>query len=292
MSQAPTDVPSLFDLTTPDEGQSEEERWLAEVWDKEIAPQYSGPHRKLLLRDLHLPPRAQVLVAGCATGAIIPRLLKGMENTDQGRIIALEARAALLNRARIRTADCDPRRVFLRSEPLQSLKFADNVFDVVVSNLVWLDLADPGSALREFFRVLTPQGRLLLGFPAQGTFQEIFDFFAEVTLKHELPTVQRNLDALRRRCFPAATEIHNALEAIGFGDVTHAEEEHQLTFASGQAFVDSALVRGLFGPRWHEAAGEQTDMLLARTQETIDTYYDGEPCTVQLVAAMASGVKP
>jgi SAM-dependent methyltransferase len=292
MSQTPTGAPSLFDLTDPNEGQSEEERWLAEVWDEEIVPHYSGPHLELLLRGLHLPPRAQVLVAGCDTGSIIPGLLKQMETTDQGRIIALEERVALLNKARIRTADCDPRRVFLRSEPLQSLKFADNVFDVVISNLVWLDLADPGAALREFFRVLTPQGRLLLAFPTQGTFEEVFDFFAEVTLKHELPAVQRNLDALRRRCFPAVVEIHHALEAIGFRDVTHDTEDSKISFSSGKAFIEAPLVRGLFEPRWREAAGEQTDMLLACTQETIDTYYDGEPYTVQLVAAMTSGIKP
>lgn len=280
------------EIALPGDEDSSFNRWLADVWDEEVEPPYGKLHWDLILQHLQMPLRPQVLVAGCATGAIIPALLRQMEPPDQGRVIALESQAALLHKARQRVAECDRRRVFLKGESMRRLRFADGVFDVVVSNLTWLDLPEPGVALEEFFRVLSPGGHVALGLPLSGTLQEIYDLFAEVALKYDLPDVHRGLEALMKRRHPEESEARALLEGVGFGDVTVWTQEHEMSFTSGQEFFDSVLIRALFEPRWRKVAGELADPLFAYTRETIDTYFTGEPFLVRLVAGCICGVRP
>jgi SAM-dependent methyltransferase len=275
-----------------DEAEGSFARWLADVWDDEIEPRFARQHWELLLEHLNLPPKPQVLVAGCSTGAIIPALLRHLPSTDQGRVIALEARGPLLAKARARVEDYDRRRVFLRGESLRKLKFAAGVFDVVVSSLAWLDLPEPEVALMEFFRVLIPGGQVALAFPMRGTLQEIHDLFAEVTLKYEMPEVHRRLEEQMKRRHPDEAEARQMLLDLGFQDVEVHSRELEMTFRPEEEFFSSALVRALFESRWRQAAGGDADELFRHTRAAITTYFGSEAFQVRLVAACLTGTRP
>jgi ubiquinone/menaquinone biosynthesis C-methylase UbiE len=105
-------------------------------------------------------PRSQrlhILDAGCGTGAAVAGYL-----ADYGRVTAFDAAPSALNycsRRRIRCLTC----ASVVSIPFRSA-FFDLVtsFDVLSERWVSNDLA----ALKEFYRVLAPGGRLLLRLPA------------------------------------------------------------------------------------------------------------------------------
>jgi SAM-dependent methyltransferase len=267
-------------------------RWLAEVWDEEIEPHFARRHWEPLIESLDLDPRAQVLVAGCSTGAVIAAILRKLTSRSQGRVIALEARGPLLEKARARVEELDRRRVFLRGEPMRTLRFAAGVFDVVVSSLAWLDLPEPGVALEEFHRVLVPGGEVALSLPLAGTFQEVYDLFAEVTLKYDLPEVQRRIEEQRLRRHPEPEAARMLLEGVGFRDVTIARAESDLTFGADGTFIESAVVQALFAPAWREAAGEHAAVLLRHTTAAIETYFGSEPFQVRVVAGRVRARKP
>jgi SAM-dependent methyltransferase len=267
-------------------------RWLADVWDDEVEPIYAGHLWNLILEHLEMPARPQILVAGCSTGAIIPALLRAMDPPNQGRVIALEAEGPMLEKARQRVAECDRRRVFLKGESMRKLKFADRVFDVVISNMSWLDLPEPGAALREFFRVLGPGGVVALGLPLRGTLQEVYDLFAEVALKHDLPDVHRVLEQQTKHMNPDEAEARRLLEGVGFQLVSVHSRDHEISFSSGRDFFESVLVKALFQPRWATVARNHIDALVEHTRSAIDTYYAGDPFLVRLVAGCVCGVKP
>lgn len=278
-------------LAKNEEVEEEYSKWLAEVWDETLEPLFARPHWELMLRNLQLPSAPQVLVAGCSTGAIVPALLRSM-GSGQGRVIALEAQGPLLAKARARLEDYDRRRVFLRGESMRKLRFADEVFDVVVSSLSWLELPEPGVALQEFFRVLAPGGTVALSLPLRGTLQEIYDLFAEVALKFELPEVHRNLEEQMKRHHPEMSEATGLLEGLGFVDVSVFSDEQEMAFPPDETFFGSGLVKALFENRWRLAAGDHTDRLFKHTQAAIDTYFASEPFQVRLVPGVVIGTKP
>jgi SAM-dependent methyltransferase len=266
--------------------------WLAEVWDEEIEPPFARRFWEMALEELTVPPKGQVLVAGCSTGAIIPVLFDQVVAAGQGRVIALEARGPLLAKARARVAELDRRRVFLKGESIRKLRFANEVFAAVVSSLSWMDLPEPGTALDEFYRVLVPGGQVTLAVPLEGTLQEIYDLFSEVALKYDLPDVSKALEAQRNERHPSDDDAKQLIEGVGFRDVTLRFEERSLTFSTGRAFFESVLVKALFEPRWREVAGEDTNDMFRYTREAIDTYFVGEPLTVGLIVGCLTGRKP
>jgi SAM-dependent methyltransferase len=266
--------------------------WLAEVWDEEIEPSYARRFWEMALASLQIPEKGQVLVAGCSTGAVIPALFEQIEVVGQGRVVALEARGPLLAKARARVAELDRRRVFLKGESIRKLRFADGVFSAIISSLTWMDLPEPGMALREFFRVLAPGGQVALGVPLEGTLQEIYDLFAEVALKYELPEVHKSLEQQRMRRNPSVTDAKGLLEGVGFVDVDVRHEEQTLAFSSGRRFFDSVLVKALFEPHWREVAGDAADHLFRSTREAIDTYFVGDPLSVAVVVGCIRGRRP
>ena len=267
-------------------------RWLAEVWDEEVEPPYARRFWEALLAALTLPERGQLLVAGCSTGALIPALYERLETAGQARIVALEARGPLLAKARARVAELDRRRVFLKGESLGRLRFADSVFAGVVSSLTWMDLPEPGLALEEFLRVLVPGGQLALAIPLEGTLQEVYDLFAEVALKYDMPDVARDLERESKRRHPSVIEARLLLEGVGFENIEVRSEPATLVFSTGRSFFDSVLVKALFEPRWRRIAGGSTDDLFRHTREAIDTYFVGEPLSVSLSVGVMTGHRP
>ena len=135
---------------------------LARVYDDEIAPIWGTRFGRLLLRDLAIPERSQVLDVSCGTGYPTVELLRRM--TDGSRIIAIDASSAMLDVARRKVEGLGPlgkKGVFFRTESaLPRLSFASDVYDVVVCNLGLADMPNAGAAVRDFARVAKIGGQV------------------------------------------------------------------------------------------------------------------------------------
>ena len=77
------------------------------------------------------------------------------------RVEAIEPDTAMLRHARERAAAA-PVPVKLTQAPVETLPFADEIFDCAVATLVFCSVTDPAGGLREIRRVLKPGGKLLL----------------------------------------------------------------------------------------------------------------------------------
>src|SRR6187397_2642722 len=110
---------------------------LARIYDEEIAPVWGARFGKMLLRNLSVPQKGQVLDISCGTGYPTVEILRRM--TEGSRLIAIDASSALLDVARRKIADLGPlgkKGVFFRTESaVPKLSFADEVYDLVVCNL-------------------------------------------------------------------------------------------------------------------------------------------------------------
>src|SRR4029079_4999421 len=96
--------------------------------------------------------------------------------------------------ARVRAGDELGRRLFLKQESVESLKFGNDVFTNVIGNLIDRATTDRGALLAEAARVLRPGGQLVLTMPLRGSFAEVVDLLREIALKHDLVAVSDRLD--------------------------------------------------------------------------------------------------
>ena len=93
--------------------------------------------------------RGRTLDVGCGTGRGLPRYSRDV------RLIGLDPAWDSLARARRRAP-----RVPLVQASAEALPFRDDVFDTVVSSLVFCTVPEPARGLAEVKRVLRPDGRL------------------------------------------------------------------------------------------------------------------------------------
>jgi len=132
---------------------------MATIWDRR-AKHYNfcegsdlrrGRHKQALFRDMV----GRVLFVGVGTGIDIRHFPLGQE------IIAIDISEEMLRRAEIRRREYQGVISFARMDAME-LCFADAHFNTVVTSCTMCSVPDPVRAFREFHRVLSPRGQLLM----------------------------------------------------------------------------------------------------------------------------------
>jgi ubiquinone/menaquinone biosynthesis C-methylase UbiE len=266
---------------------------LARIYDEEIAPVWGARFGKMLLRDLSVPERGQVLDVSCGTGYPTVEILRRM--SEGSRLIAIDASSAMLDVARRKIAELGPlgkKRVFFRTESaVPKLSFADDVYDLVVCNLGLPEMPSLEVALRDFARVAKRGGEVRCTLPLAASFQEFHDLYREVLIKHDKHEALDRLDRHIAR-YPSVERVERCMEAAGLEGSIDAEE-FTLLFKSSREFFFAPVIE--YGPlaEWKEIAGAGQEMqdVFWYIKEAIDAYFDGRPFQVTVIAGCLAGKK-
>ena len=107
-----------------------------------------------------IKPGEQILDIGCGAGVdtILAAILAG----GKGSAIGVDIVTEMIERAESNLALMDLENVKLQKASGESLPFAEDTFDVVISNGVINLIPDKEAAMSEIIRVLKPAGRLMV----------------------------------------------------------------------------------------------------------------------------------
>ena len=266
---------------------------LARIYDEEIAPVWGTRFGKMLLRNLALPEKGQVLDISCGTGYPTIEILRRMR--DGSRLIAIDASSAMLDVARRKVSELGPlgkKGIFFRTESaVPKLSFADDVYDLVVCNLGLNEMPSLEVALRDFARVAKKGGEVRCTVPLAGTFQEFNDLYREVLIKHDKHEALDRLDRYISR-LPSIDHVERCMKTASLGGGLEVEE-FTLLFKSSREFFFAPVIE--YGPlaEWKEIAGAGQEMqdVFWYIKEAIDAYYDGRPFSVTVKAGCLIGRK-
>jgi ubiquinone/menaquinone biosynthesis C-methylase UbiE len=267
---------------------------LARIYDAEIAPCWGSRFGKLLLRNLAVPARGQVLDVSCGTGYPTIEILRRM--TEGSRLIAIDESSAMLEVVRRKVAALGPlggKGVFFRTESaVPRLSFADDVYDLVVCNLGLGDMPSIEVALRDFARVAKPGGEVRCTLPLAGTFEQFHDLYREVLIKHDKHDALDRLEHHVTR-YPTCDRVERWLADANL-DGRVEVEEFSLLFRSAREFFFAPVIE--YGPLadWKAVAGDGQDMqdVFWYIKEAIDAYFAGGPFHVTVTAGCVIGKKP
>jgi ubiquinone/menaquinone biosynthesis C-methylase UbiE len=266
---------------------------LARIYDDEIAPCWGARFARLLLRNLSVPERGQVLDVSCGTGDPAIEILRRM--SDGSRLIAIDESSAMLDAARRKVAALGPlaKKVYFRTESaVPKLSFADDVYDLVVCNLGIGDMPSVEIALRDFARVAKPGGEVRCTLPLAGTFEEFHDLYREVLIKHDKHDALDRLDLHIAR-YPTYDRAESCLAAAGLTGRIEIEE-FSLLFRSAREFFFAPVIE--YGPLadWKVVAGGGQEMqdVFWYIKEAIDAYFGDRPFHLTVKAGLVVGKKP
>jgi ubiquinone/menaquinone biosynthesis C-methylase UbiE len=266
---------------------------LARIYDDEIAPVWGTRFGRMLLRNLSVPARGQVLDVSCGTGYPLTEILRRMG--EGSRVIAIDASSAMLDVARKKVADLGPlgkKGVFFRTEsPLPKLSFTDDVYDLVVCNLGLAEMPDVRAAIRDFARVTKVGGEVRCTLPLAGSFQEFHDIYREVLVKHDKHDAQARLDAYLAR-YPTIEQVNDWMAEAGLDGEVQVET-FTLLFRSSREFFFAPVIE--YGPLadWKALAGNGQELqdVFWYIKEAIDAYFGGRAFEVTVVAGCIMGKK-
>jgi len=113
-----------------------------------------------------IQPGMRILDAGCGPGSITCGLAGWVPD---GSVVGVDSAAAALEHARKRAAEDGPDNVVFEQADVYDLAFPSESFDVVYAHQLLQHLGDPVEALREFLRVLKPDGLVAVRDADYGT---------------------------------------------------------------------------------------------------------------------------
>ena len=261
---------------------------LARIYDDQIAPVWGARFGKMLLRNLAVPERGQILDVSCGTGYPLVEVLR--RKGDGARVIAIDASSAMLDVARRKVAGA--KGVFFRTEsPVPKLSFADDVYDLVMCNLGLAEMPSLKSAINDFARVTKQGGEVRCTLPLEGSWLEFHDIYREVLVKHDK---HEALDRLDRHVasYPTVDDCEAWLRAAGLEPRVEIDE-FSLLFRSSREFFFAPVVE--YGPlaEWKAIAGSGQELqdTFWYIKEAIDAYFGGRAFQVTIKAGMLVGKK-
>jgi SAM-dependent methyltransferase len=131
---------------------------ILKVLPEEVLASYCGVGNPFSLGPIH--KGETVLDVGCGAG--VDTLVAAMMVGPEGKAVGIDLTSEMLDRARANLEKTSLGNVSFQEGSAEELPFADEIFDVVISNGVFNLVPDKPKALREIFRVLRPQGRLMM----------------------------------------------------------------------------------------------------------------------------------
>jgi ubiquinone/menaquinone biosynthesis C-methylase UbiE len=135
------------------------DRWLFDLWshfyDAPVVQRLTyRPEHDAVLSALRRAAPSRVLDVGCGTGLLASRIRREL---PRAAVVGCDFSQGMLARAAQ-----SARASALVQGSATALPFRDGSFDALVSTEAFHWFPDQGAALREFFRVLAPMGRLLV----------------------------------------------------------------------------------------------------------------------------------
>ncbi|HUQ05245.1 MAG TPA: methyltransferase domain-containing protein [Kofleriaceae bacterium] len=261
---------------------------LARIYDDQIAPVWGSRFGKMLLRNLAVPERGQILDISCGTGYPLIEVLR--RKGEGARVIAIDASSAMLDVARRKVGGA--KGVFFRTEsPVPRLSFADDVYDLVMCNLGLPEMPSVKTAIDDFARVTKLGGEVRCTLPLEGSWAEFHDIYREVLVKHDR---HEALDRLDRHVasYPTVEDCEAWLRAAGLEPRVEIDE-FSLLFRSSREFFFAPVVE--YGPltEWKTIAGggQELQDTFWYIKEAIDAYFGGRAFQVTIKAGLLVGKK-
>ncbi len=134
---------------------------IASEWEREHENAGANCGLAELTNRFDLQPRDKVLDAGCGSGRLLPYLLKAVG--PAGLVVAADFAFQMVARARKKYAA--PNLIFLQADVIR-MPLANNFFNRIILLALFPHLPEKAQALKEFYRLLKPGGKIFIAHTA------------------------------------------------------------------------------------------------------------------------------
>jgi len=203
-------------------------------------PLWSASFGLLLLKHLELKPNITVIDIGSGAGFPLMELAGRLGKSC--KLYGIDPWANANIRANKKIKNYGLSNVEIINSSAEQIPFGDHSIDLIVSNLGINNFENPSLVFKECYRVLKPNGKLVLTTNLNGHWKEFYNIF-EATL-NELGK-DRIVDQLTAHQEHRGT-VHSIIKLFtdnGFKVRRHFEESFDMKFLDGSAFLNHYFVK-------------------------------------------------
>lgn len=230
-------------------------------------PLWSALFGLLLLEEVPMSGIRTVLDVGCGTGFPLIEIAERLGPSTE--VYGIDVWAAGLRRAAEKVRARGTPNVTLHEVSAAAMPFADESFDLILSNLGVNNFEDPESAIAECRRVARRGGRIALTTNLQGHMRGLYEAFGHVLAEKGR---DESLARLREHVEHRAT-VPGLRELLGrhrFEIARVVERESVLRFAGAAALFGHHFIKLGFLAGWREIARDDQPAVFGRLLERLD----------------------
>ncbi len=231
---------------------------FVELYDALIVPQWSTPFGRLLLSVFLTLPRDagwQVLDVACGTGYPTLELARFLgQDCDLAGIDVWED---AIQAARRKASDEWLRNVTFLVADIMENNLPERTFDTLTCNLGLSSFPDRAGALGAMWRLLRPQGQLLLTIPLQSALREFLDTYYLTLRDLKLEDYMRAFGQLVAARL-TVEETRRLVERAGFEVRRMVTDTFVMRFPDPLAFLRSPVIQTTFMVGWRAIVPDPT----------------------------------
>ena len=251
------------------------EKELAYRYDLFITPNWRDRFDTLINESIKMPTEGRLLDINCGTGAHAIELAERMRG--KGEVIALDPSAERVELARAKALVKKVEDVSFEQGGAP-LRFADREFDGVIGDASLLRARDIPALLGEMLRVAEVDAPVVLKLATGGSFDEFYSIYWEALHDAGIDDqVWARLEALISERL-TVSDAEALAKRVGLRDLQSFSSREEFTFESGEAFMESPLIKDTFLDEWlailpaerHQEVSRRIVVIIDRERNEMD----------------------
>jgi ubiquinone/menaquinone biosynthesis C-methylase UbiE len=231
-----------------------------EIYENTMVPLWFGRWSETLLTSVSLKTGETVLEVACGTG-VTTRIAR-RDVGSGGRVTGLDINAAMLAKARELAADMDI--IWMESDVIET-GLPDDSFNAVISQHGYHYFPDQPAALKEFYRVLAPSGRIAMSiWDGHSAYTKALCAAVEKFISPEIAKKQRG-----QRETPSADRLIASVSEAGFRNVNVARQQLLIKVPLATKFVPLHLGSMPIANAFQSLPDEEKEALIADVADTL-----------------------
>lgn len=250
---------------------------FAEFFDE--MPIWSGPFGEVLFNVVKLNKMANVLDVGCATGFPLIELAKRFGET--AKCFGIDPWQKAIDRANTKIEYFKLANTQALVAIAEDMPFADEQFDVVVSNNGLNNVSNLDNALSEIARVSKPGAQLVITYNLPETMDEFYTAFKEALSDIGKSELHDRIDAHISAKRPSVQKVAELVRAHGYAIHQIYPSFFKMRYATAEAFLNHPFIIATFKEAWDALIDEcDADDIYSRVADKLNekAEKEGEVC--------------
>ncbi|MCK4860500.1 MAG: methyltransferase domain-containing protein [Rhodobacteraceae bacterium] len=253
-----------------------------DIYENTMVPLWMGRWAVELLKLVSLNAGESVLDVACGTG-VTTRLAKRDVGAN-GSVIGLDINASMLEKAHELAPEMD---ITWMEGDVAGTGLASNTINAIISQHGYHYFPDKRAALKEFQRVLAPEGRIAMSvWDGHSAYTKAICSAVEKFISPDIAKVQRS-----QRETPSAKILTQTLSEAGFQKVAVIRQELSIKVPLAAKFVPLHLGSMPISESFYSLSDEEKEALIADVSQTLRDHIVGDQIVYPDAVNVVMGVK-